>query len=213
MADPVWKMSNPGDDLKRLGIFGGTFDPVHLGHLICAEQLLQALRLDLVLFVPTHAPPHKPATEPAGPEHRLAMVRLAIENHRGFRDSDLEIRRGGTSYTIDTVRELRQAYGDDMEFWLLMGQDSYQDVSTWKQPDLIAAECLFGVARRPGYEREIRPPVPGLRSKFIDITAVDISSTGIRARLSEDRSIGFLVPRKVEAYIRANRLYAPAPAG
>ncbi len=213
MSDPVGKMSNPGNDLKRLGIFGGTFDPVHLGHLICAEQLLQALRLDLVLFVPTHAPPHKPTTEPVGPEHRLAMVRLAIEGQQGFRDSDLEIRRGGTSYTIDTVRELRRAYGDAVEFWLLMGQDSYQDISTWKQPDLIAAECFFGVARRPGYEHEIRPPVPGVRSKFIDITAVDISSTAIRARLSEDRSMRFLVPRKVEAYIRANRLYAPAPAG
>lgn len=213
MSDPVGKMSNPGDDLKRLGIFGGTFDPLHLGHLICAEQLRQALCLDLVLFVPTHSPPHKPATEPVGPEHRLAMVRLAIEDHQGFRDSDTEIRRGGTSYTIDTIRDLRRAYGDDVEFWLLMGQDSYQDVSTWKQPDLIAAECFFGVARRPGYEREIRPPVPGVRSKFIDITAVDISSTDIRARLSEDRSIRFLVPRKVEDYIRANRVYAPAPAG
>ncbi len=213
MSDPLGKMSKPGDDLKRLGIFGGTFDPIHLGHLICAEQLRQALSLDLVLFVPTHSPPHKPATEPAASEHRLAMVRLAIGDNRGFLDSDVEIRRGGRSYTIDTIRDLRRTYGVGAEFWLLMGQDSYQDVSTWKQPDLIAAECFFGVAHRPGYVCEIRPPVPGMRSRFIDITAVDISSSDIRARLSEERSIRFLVPRKVEDYIRAKRVYASAPAG
>ena len=209
MSNPVGKMSNPPDDLKRLGVFGGTFDPIHLGHLICAEQLKQALDLDIVLLVPTSCPPHKPLSEPAGPEHRLAMVRLAIEQNPGFQDSDIEIRRGGTSYTIDTVHDLRAEYGKEIELWLLMGQDSYHDISAWKQPDSIAAECFFGVARRPGYEREMEPPVPGVRSRFIDITAVDISSTDIRARIGEARSIRFLVPRKVEDYIKTNRLYGP----
>jgi nicotinate-nucleotide adenylyltransferase len=213
MSNPVGKMSNPPDDLKRLGIFGGTFDPVHLGHLICADQLRQALDLDLVLLVPAYSPPHKPAADPAAPEHRLAMVRLAIEGCEGLCESDVEIRRGGTSYTIDTIRDLRRTYGHRTEFWLLMGQDSYRDVSAWKGPDRIAAECFFGVARRPGYKHEERPPVPGMRGKFIDITAVDISSTDIRARLSEARSIRFLVPRKVEDYIRLNGVYPLAPAG
>jgi len=203
-------MSNQPDDLRRLGIFGGTFDPIHLGHLICAEQLREALALDVVLLVPTHSPPHKPVSTPADPKHRLAMVRLAIEGYRGLRDSDVEIRRGGTSYTIDTVRDLREEYGLETEFWLLMGQDSYQDISSWKEPDRIAAQCFFGVARRPGYEREIEPPVPGIRSEFVDITAVGISSTDIRARISEGGSISFLVPRAVEDYIEANGVYAPA---
>jgi nicotinate-nucleotide adenylyltransferase len=210
MSNPVGKMSNPPDDIKRLGIFGGTFDPIHFGHLICAEQLREALELDLVLLVPTHSPPHKPVSEPADPEHRLAMVRLAIEGQEGLQASDVEIRRGGTSYTIDTIRDLRGEYGSETEFWLLMGQDSYHDISAWKQPAGIVAECFFGIARRPGYERHIGPPVPGIRSRFVDITAVDISSTDIRARISEARSIRFLVPGKVEEYIRSNRVYAPA---
>ena len=210
MSNPVGKMSNQPDDPKRLGIFGGTFDPIHLGHLICAEQLRHALGLDLVLLVPAHSPPHKPVSEPADPEHRLTMVRLAIDGHKGFLGSDIEIRRGGTSYTIDTVRDLRGEYGDQTELWLLMGQDSYHDISAWKQPERIASECFFGVARRPRYKRDIEPPIPGLRSRFVDITAVDISSTDIRARISEARSISFLVPRSVEDYIRANRIYAPS---
>jgi nicotinate-nucleotide adenylyltransferase len=208
MSEPPGKQSDRRVDLRRVGIFGGTFDPIHLGHLICAEQLCQALEQDAVLFVPANVPPHKPKTEPAASEHRLEMVRVAIEDHEEFRDSDIEIRRGGVSYTIDTVRELRRMFGGEVELWLLMGQDSYQDVSTWKEPGKIAAECFFGVACRPGYGREIRDPVPGIRTRFIDITPVDISSTDVRTRLCEGRSIRYLVPRKVEDYIRTNRVYA-----
>jgi nicotinate-nucleotide adenylyltransferase len=213
MSDPAGKKTIRRNEIRRLGIFGGTFDPVHLGHLICADQLLQALGLDLVLFIPANSPPHKPAVEPAAPEHRLSMVRLAIQGHRFFSESDTEIRRGGKSFTIDTVLELRRDYGADVELWLLMGQDSYQDVSTWKSPDRIAGECFFGVARRPGCKRAKGSPLPGLRSEFVDITAVDISSTDIRARLSDALSIRYLVPPAVEDYIRANGLYTPTGSG
>jgi nicotinate-nucleotide adenylyltransferase len=213
MSRPLGKTPNQGSDFKRLGIFGGTFDPIHLGHLICAEQLRQALRLDLVLFVPTCEPPHKPASEPAEPADRLEMVRLAIDGHPDFSASEIEIARKGTSYTIDTVRHLRDAYGAEVELWLLMGQDSYREISTWKSPERIAAECFFGVARRPGYQRETEPPVPGLRSKFVDITSVDISSTDIRARLGDAKSIRYLVPPAVEKYIRNNSLYISRAAG
>jgi nicotinate-nucleotide adenylyltransferase len=138
---------------------------------------------------------------------------LAIEGRSVFRCSDAEIRRGGISYTIDTVRDLRGTYGAEVELWLLMGQDSYQDVPTWKSPERIAAQCFFGVARRPGYGSMVSPAVPGLRSKFVDITAVDISSTDIRARIGEGRSIRYLVPPKVGDYIKANCVYGPAASG
>jgi nicotinate-nucleotide adenylyltransferase len=138
------------NDPRRLGIFGGTFDPVHLGHLICADQLGEALDLDLILFVPTNRQPHKPETEPASAGHRLAMIRLAIADHERFGDSDLEIRRGGVSYTVDTIAELRESFGRDVEFWLLMGQDSFAEIPTWKEPDRIAT----GV--RPGQRCRMR---------------------------------------------------------
>jgi nicotinate-nucleotide adenylyltransferase len=141
------------------------------------------------------------------------MVRLAIAAYPEFQDSDLEIRRGGVSYTIDTIRELRQTLGSEVEIWLLMGQDSYRDVSTWKEPDSIAAECFFGVARRPGYGGCVETPVGGIRSKFVEITAVDISSTDVRARLGEGKTVRFLVPWKVEDYIRKHAVYAKGPAG
>jgi nicotinate-nucleotide adenylyltransferase len=208
MGKPQKKRLDREGDLGRLGIFGGSFDPVHLGHLICADQLRQELGLDLVLFVPVNAPPHKRDTDRASPEHRLAMLRLAIEGHEELRDSDIEIRRGGVSYTVDTVADIRASFGRDVDLWLLMGQDSYQDVASWKEPGKIAAECFFGVACRPGYPRDVPPPVPGIRARFIDITAVDISSTDVRTRVEKGRTIRYLVPRKVEEYIRANNLYA-----
>jgi nicotinate-nucleotide adenylyltransferase len=207
MSDLPAGKADPKNDVKRLGIFGGTFDPVHLGHLICADQLREALGLDLVLFVPASAPPHKPEAEPAPAEHRLAMVRMAVEDHAGFQVSDIEIRRGGVSYTIDTVTQLRKSFGERTEFWLLMGQDSFAEVSAWKEPARIAAECFFGVACRPGYPRGVRSPVPQARAEFVDITAVDISSTDIRARLRWGKGIRYLVPLKVEAYIRQVGVY------
>lgn len=208
MSDPLKEKPDRAADLKRLGILGGTFDPIHLGHLICGDQLRHALGLDLVLFIPANIPPHKPKTEPAPARHRLAMVRMAIGDHDGFRDSDVEIRRGGVSYTFDTIVELRSLYGDGVELWLLMGQDSFQEISTWKEPEKIAAQCFFGVACRPGYPRRARQPVPGVQAEFVDITAVDISSTDIRARLSQGKSIRYLVPKSVEAYIHAEKIYA-----
>jgi nicotinate-nucleotide adenylyltransferase len=207
MSNPPEGIADLKTDLRRLGIFGGTFDPIHLGHLICADQLHEALGLDVVLFVPACTPPHKPGTEPAPAEHRLAMVQLAAAGHEAFRVSDIEIRRGGVSYTIDTVMQLRPSFADTTEFWLLMGQDSYVDVSGWKDPAEIAAECFFGVACRPGYPHRADPPVPGARAEFVDITAVDISSTDIRKRLKQGRGIRYLVPPKVEDYIRKTGVY------
>ena len=194
-------------DLRRLGIFGGTFDPVHYGHLICADQLSEALGLDLVVFVPCSRSPRKPGYRPAPARHRLEMVKLALGAVPGFTVSDIETRRGGASYTVDTVRQIRKIYGTQVELWLLMGMDAYLDVLSWKEPDAIFRECSLGVACRPGYRGRRHPGVARGKTRFIEITSVDISSTGVRHRLQQGRSVKFLVPDPVEAYIRRYRLY------
>ena len=197
--------------LKRIGIFGGTFDPIHLGHLVCAEQVREGIGLDSVIFVPCAIPPHKPDYVPAEAEHRLRMVELAIENTETFVCSDIEIRRGGISYTVDTIAELRKRVGREAELWLILGLDAYLEIGTWKQPERIAAECLLAVARRPGY----RPDMASLkgfesRTRFIEITEIGVSSTAVRKRIAQGKSIRFLVPRSVEAYIRQKGLYGSA---
>lgn len=180
---------------------------MHTGHLLCAEQLREAIGLDAVLFMPCNRSPHKRARRPASAAHRLAMVRLAVQGHAEFAVSDYEIEQGGVSYTIDAVRFLREELGPEVQLWLLMGMDAYQDIGAWKDPDEVAAECFFGVARRRGYRKRPRSALLKSRTEFVDMTAVDISSSDIRDRLAEGRSIKFLVPDAVEEYIRRERPY------
>ncbi|MGQ9602800.1 MAG: nicotinate-nucleotide adenylyltransferase [bacterium] len=193
-------------ELRKIGIFGGTFDPIHLGHLICAEQICEFLDLDIVVFIPCAIPPHKPKYHPAEARHRLAMIDLAIRGSENFTVSDIEISRGGISYTVDTVLEIRSELGEKVDLWLLLGLDAYLDLPSWKDPDLIINQCGLAVARRPGYCIDPTLHV-GKNVKFIDITAVDISSTEIRRRIEEGRSIRFLVPHAVEQYIRTEKPY------
>jgi nicotinate-nucleotide adenylyltransferase len=195
-------------DIKRLGIFGGAFDPIHFGHLICAEQLREALDLDVVVFIPCNRQPHKPEAPAAPAEARLAMARLATEGHGRLVVSDMEIDRGGVSYTIDTLRLLREALGAAVELWLLMGLDAYLDLPAWKEADKIAAECFFGVAGRPGYTLESHQGPDAARTKLVWITPVDISSSDIRGRLGRGLSIRYLVPEAVERYITERRPYS-----
>ena len=197
----------PGAKPERIGIFGGTFDPVHFGHLICAEQLREAIGLDSVTFIPCSTSPHKPDYVAAGDRHRLAMLDLAVGGRDGFEVSDIEIARGGLSYTVDTVGALRRQFGPGVELWLLMGMDAYLELPAWERPEEIVAECRFGVARRPGYARQLDAGLPLAKTEFVDITPVDIASTDIRKRLLEGRSIAFLVPGPVEAYIRKHKPY------
>jgi nicotinate-nucleotide adenylyltransferase len=192
--------------VKRVGIFGGTLDPVHIGHLICAEQMREALDLEPVLLMPCNLPPHKPDYRPAPAEARLAMVEAAVGSDGPLRASDLEIERGGVSYTVDTVSQVRDRFGERVEIWLLMGMDSYLDVPGWKDPARIIAECFFGVACRPGYERRERGIAPE-KTRFVTITEVDVSSTVVRRRLAEGLSVRYLVPDAVIAYIERHRPY------
>lgn len=198
--------------VRRLGIFGGSFDPVHYGHLVCAEQLREAAGLDLVMFMPCSRQPHKPRRIPSAPRDRLAMLRAATRKYQAFTVSDLEIRRGGLSYTSETVLEVRSLVGGTVEIWLLLGMDAFLDMPRWKDPDTVLAECRFAVATRPGYAgdgRRQKALKRGLARKccFADITALDISSTGIRKRVARGKSIRFLVPDPVEAHIGKTGLY------
>ena len=197
---------------KRVGIFGGTFDPIHLGHLVCAEQLRDALGLDSLILIPCNRSPHKPTGRPAASRHRLQMVRLAARGSRGLEVSDVEIKRGGVSYMVDTVRDLRARLGAGVELWLLLGLDAFGDLGAWKEPQAVIRECFFGVACRPGCKRVAVPKAAREKTRIVGITQVDLSSTDVRRRVAEGKSIRFLVPAPVEAYIRRHRLYRQ-PAG
>jgi len=193
---------------------GGTFDPVHYGHLILAAQLREAFGLDRVLLVPCSRSPHKPRYKPAHSRHRLEMARLATLGRKGLAVSDMEIRRGGLSYTIDTVTQLRQLMGPRVELWLLVGMDAYLDIPAWKDFESIVRECSIGVARRPGYRVRQLPKAIRSKAHFAEITELAVSSTDIRRRLRAGLGASFLVPERVEAYIKRNRLYGPTkPVG
>jgi nicotinate-nucleotide adenylyltransferase len=192
---------------RRIGIFGGTFDPVHYGHLVCAEQLREAAGLDIVMFMPCSRQPHKPRRLPSAASDRLAMLRAAVRKYEGFTVSDIETERGGVSYTADTVRQVRALAGNRPEIWLMLGMDAFLDIPGWKDPDLIFRECRFAVATSPGYRSKRVSRRVAAKCRFVEITALDISSTDIRKRAARGGSIRFLVPDPVEALIRRKGLY------
>lgn len=197
----------------RLGLFGGTFDPIHYGHLILAERAREAVGLDEIWFVVAGAPPHKPAGRTPAAD-RVEMVRIAIAGNPAFAASELDVRRPGPHYSVDLleiVREQRPA--DDLFF--LIGADSLRDLPGWRQPDRIAAMATLVVANRPGVSVEVGPEVvralgPEARAPIgVAIPEIGIASREIRQRLAEGRSVRYLLPRGVEAYIQAHGLYQP----
>ena len=196
--------------IERLGVFGGTFDPIHLAHLVLAEQAREQLRLDRILFVPASTPPHKIGRTLSPPKVRLEMVELAVAGHPQFAASDLEIRRSGPSYTVDTVRSVHEKH-PSAEIFLLLGGDSLLDFPTWREPREILEMATLGVMMREGSPR---PPMleADLSSRlvFVDAPLLPISGTDLRRRVSEHRSIRYLVPASVEAFINEEGLYRPA---
>ena len=187
-------------DAVRIGIFGGTFNPIHLGHLLLAEAAREALKLDRVLFIPTRQPPHKRVRDlPAGSD-RLAVVQAAIQGHPAFVASDIELQRTGPSYSIDTVRVLRQQL-PTAKLFLLVGEDMLG--VRWLAWDELKRLCTIVAARRPHAASSSRRR--GMT--WLPMPQVDIASSDIRARLKAGRSIRYLVPPAVERYIRQHRLY------
>jgi nicotinate-nucleotide adenylyltransferase len=204
----------------RLGVFGGTFDPVHLGHLILAEQCREQARLDQVFFIPAASPPHKPAPEITPFGHRVEMLSLALAGQPAFRVNELESERPGPSYTADTLEELHRRQPEAHLFWLI-GADALPDLSCWHQPERIVAAAGLLVVGRPGFDlwpaERLRaalrlPPQAALRLEVAQMPLVDIASRDLRRRAQEGRSLRYLVPRAVECYIQTHRLYtASAP--
>lgn len=195
----------------RLGIMGGTFDPIHIGHLILGEQAWEALGLDKVLFITAGQPPHKPEAVEAEAVHRYNMVRLAVQDNEHFECSRIELDRPGPSYTIDTIRQILGLYGENTRVYLLVGADEAREFMTWRDPYGIKELSTIVVANRPGYPiSEVLaalPPDFASAVKPLEIPGVDISSTDVRARIKLGCSIKYLVPGAVESYIRDNELY------
>jgi nicotinate-nucleotide adenylyltransferase len=195
---------------KRLGIFGGTFDPIHSGHLYIAEEARMQHRLDTVLFMPNRVPAHKAAEGITSAEHRLEMVCRAIAPNPGFACSRIEVDRQGVSYTVDTVRALRDAH-PNAELFFLTGMDIIGEIPTWRQPEEIARMAVFLAAERPGWSLDaLLPTLPGyLRGRVLPVQslALDISSTDIRRRVREGRPIRYLTPDPVVEYVEREGLY------
>jgi nicotinate-nucleotide adenylyltransferase len=190
----------------RVGVFGGSFNPPHLGHLILAQSALDVLRLDRVQFVPAHQSPFKPEYAGIRGEERLEMLSLAVSDHPGFDVATIELERHGVSYTVDTLRALTAASPDD-SIHLLMGADAFMEFPQWKDPDAIAALCRIGVAQRPGHRLDYSThPYASIADPF-DMPGIDISSSSVREAVRSGRSIQYLVPWAVKVYIEAKGLY------
>jgi nicotinate-nucleotide adenylyltransferase len=192
-------------------MFGGTFDPPHVAHLALAERAREQLGLDRVVFVPAARPPHKPAESVSDADVRLAMTRLAVQGNPAFRVSRYELLRGGTSFTVDTLRALKRAH-PRARLYLLIGADSLADFHTWREPDLIRRLATLVVAGRPG----ARSAGAGRGRRFVRLggPALDVSSSEIRARLRRGLSVRYLVPDAVVRYATRRRVYGrPRRAG
>ena len=186
----------------KVGILGGTFNPIHLGHLILAEEVRQKIGLSKVIFAPTNLPPHKDNGDIIPACHRLKMLKLAIKGNPYFSVYDIEIKRGGRSYTIDTIKEFNNIYSGE-ELYFIIGSDLIKYLNEWKDLKEITALVKFIVATRPGYSLDNLPAY----IKTIDIRAVDISAFEIRQCIKLNRSFRYLVPDPVRYYILKKGLY------
>ena len=191
-----------------IGLFGGTFDPVHMGHLIVMETIRSDFGLDRVVFIPTYVPPHKTHENLSPASDRLEMTRLAVQGHESFSVSDCEIRREGISFTRDTVEWfLRSPEHREDRFVLLMGGDSHRDMNTWKNPEWILEHIRILVVRRPGFEKTREPTLFSKNVLFAQTPEIGISSSEIRERVRAGKSVRFWVPKPVEHYIQQQGLY------
>jgi nicotinate-nucleotide adenylyltransferase len=199
----------------RVGFLGGTFNPPHLAHLICAQEAHLQLGLERVLVVPARVPPHKPVDDEPGMEHRLELCRLAIGDDERFQICDLESRRDGPSYTVDTLEELHSEMPDSQLF-LIVGSDVAAGFSRWRAPERILSMATFAVAERPGTARtDVEAALEGLpggdQARFFDMPEIEISSTMLRERVRAGASTRYLMPDAVREYIDRHNLYGGSP--
>jgi nicotinate-nucleotide adenylyltransferase len=191
---------------RKIGILGGTFNPIHLGHLLIAQDALERARLDHVIFIPSAMPPHKPLAGNVTAAHRLQMVRLAIAGNPRFAVDDLEVRRGGRSYSVETLEELRARH-PGAEFYFIIGADSLNELHRWRAAERLVRLCRFLAVTRPGFSP--RPPrqLTGLRYRIVAGHPCAIASREVRARIAGKKSIRYLVPEPVRRYIERKNLY------
>jgi nicotinate-nucleotide adenylyltransferase len=225
--------------MVRLGVMGGTFNPIHYGHLAAANEVHEAFALDTIIFVPSAVPPHKDLAEIIDPQHRLMMVMLATSSHPHFVVSSVEIDRPGASYTVDTVKQIKCLYQEAKTIYFIVGIDAFLEIATWRQPDVLLGSCHTIVTSRPQYHlhelacstlRQVSAMHPPLTFEPLagrmpleshgfqvcdtpyqiylqEVSRLDISSTDIRRRVKAGRSIRYLLPDVVDAYIRKYQLY------
>ncbi len=205
----------------KLGLMGGTFNPIHIGHLKIASKVLDIFDLKKVIFIPSGNPPHKNRGEIVDASHRLKMIKLAISegvrysdssessdsNYKRFEVSDIEIKRKGESYTLDTIRQIKETYGGETDIYFIAGTDSALDLPNWKDPLKILSLSHFVAVERPGFS--LKRIDEKYRKRIITVggISIDMSSSDIRKRIKEGRPIKSLIPKDVEEYIRENRLY------
>ena len=198
--------------IRRIGLMGGTFNPIHNGHLVTAEEARVQFALDEVIFIPSGKPPHKSERKIADAYHRSMMTILATVTNPYFHVSQVEIERPGYSYTYDTVSYFQELYQGKAELYFITGADAILEIIAWKNVEQLFEKCCFIAATRPGFDLSaIRssdlPPAARNRIFYMEIPALAISSTDVRRRIKEGRPIKYLMPSGVETYIYKNKLY------
>ena len=189
-------------------LFGGTFDPPHFGHLIVAQTIFEAEHFDKIVFVPAHIPPHKKERKISSVALRLEMLKIATMDNPNFEISDIELKRGGISYSLETIHSYKEQTGLDREdLYYLIGSDSLKQFQTWQNPKAILEVCQLIVAIRPGFRPSYIPNWILAKVQFANIPRIEISSTQIRARWVEDKTIRYMVTQPVWTYINKHNLY------
>lgn len=207
-------MLNDKKEACRIGVMGGTFDPIHFGHLVLAETVRESLDLAEVIFIPTGDPPHKKDQNVSDGHHRLQMVEKAIASNPHFTLSDIEVKRPGFSYTVDTLETLMKDYGPFCDLYFITGADAIVDIFAWKDVGRIIELSTLVAAARPGTDKkklsdflEDLPPYLYKKIELTQVPALQISSTDIRTKRAQDKTITYLLPREVEDYIYEQGLY------
>lgn len=200
---------------SKYGIMGGTFDPIHIGHLVIAEEIRNRYELDKVIFIPSGNPPHKDLENVTFAKHRYEMTLLATATNPHFEVSSIEVDREGLTYTVDTIKFLKEKCDDDIEFYFITGADAILDLPTWKNVSELLELCKFVAATRPGFDmNKMQTGVEALERKYNKsiyttvVPALKISSTNIRERIAKGYSVKYLLPEIVENYIYKHNIYS-----
>lgn len=199
---------------KRIAIMGGTFDPIHLGHLYIAETVREELDIDKVIFIPSGSPPHKNNRCFFNPYQRMTMVKMAIESNEYFEASKIEIERNGNSYTIDTLNEFKQNVDKDIDLYFIIGADSLLEIHTWKESSKLLQTYKFVVVSRPGYKSsDVNKKISELKKRYkavvieVNVPGFYISSSQIREKILQGKSIKYMVPENIEQYIYNSNIF------